>query len=372
MSRNLSSEIGSQPFSDSGSEYNINDFIGVHFNFLEIIRGVRERGLHPCDFEGPLARVVRKLLDEDYDIWGFIVIKTWRTSTEVWELFWGHFMQYLAEVLKERGIMVDFSLGLGSKLSWVLVDEEYLYDATPAQVRTEFQSLIEDENSCPVGVDVNIALMFDENSASSLINLSPDTPPFVIAVTRSVDDEDACDDSETSFSGVFKIAMDALITDIWYLLACGTSPRRLDPGSEGIYTANGYRNEHQIVFRNRELLSVFVRSTESPQFNYHHAYQHGYQQGYHDGQYEGYRRGYAYGNLIENQNRSQDGSEILSQDSNQNETIHEAQNENRNGTVNENRNGTVNENRNGTVNENRNGTVNGNQNGAQNGNLNGN
>ncbi|KAI0995712.1 hypothetical protein K3495_g12468 [Podosphaera aphanis] len=201
----------------------------------DISAKLREIGLKISDFEGPFREVCFRILDEDFVAWGFVVIKAWGYTVhgQAFENYWGRIHEFKKELLREKGLRGDLETGLASILRWDLFEDESLNFATPAQVRKKFEEIVEDEVACKSGVDVDIALMINRESVRSLMAPSPGTPPFIIGVVRSIGEENLG-------MGCFKIPIDALVPELWLLLANRTPISEIYPGDGEFY--RGLRN----------------------------------------------------------------------------------------------------------------------------------
>jgi hypothetical protein len=87
---------------------------------------------------------------------------------------------------------------------------EQLNGASIEEVREKFVKMTEDEETYPNGLDVDLCLMVGEKEVRSLLDAEVSKVLFAIGVAKELSD-----DSE----GVFKIAVDILIPDVWYLLS---------------------------------------------------------------------------------------------------------------------------------------------------------
>jgi len=130
------------------------------------------------------------------------------------------------KVLREDNeVKGDLRKGLSAKLLWHLIEDESLDGVTFEIVREKFGELVDDEIMFPNGLDVDLCLVFGKEEASSLLIEKADEVPYVIVVTK---------EPEVDSEGHFKIAVDVLVPDVWYLLSVIT-PGELDHGNRLIY-----------------------------------------------------------------------------------------------------------------------------------------
>lgn len=187
-----------------------------------------EMGLLPTDLEGALADVARIVMHDGLDFWGFCVFKTWGYKAgekAEWERYWVRWQEFMDKVLGEdNDVKGDLRTGLCGRLKWLLVEDDRLDGVTKEVVRDRFTAMAEDEETFPNGLDGDLCLVVGEEEVRSLLEEDAGVP-YVTAVAKELED-----DSE----GHFKIAVDVLIPDVWYLLSIIT-PGELDPGNGQIY-----------------------------------------------------------------------------------------------------------------------------------------
>jgi hypothetical protein len=195
----------------------------------EMARVAQERGFHISDLHGIFSNIAQQMVDENLVVWGFVVYKTWGYGgdAETWTLFWSKWQEFMDNLFKENGVTEDPRTGLAGKLQWHLVEDESFQGASTEQVREHFESLIETE-TLPEGLELDLCLLVDRSSVQSLLERTDDSVPFVIGVMSKRATEDA------GTEGFFKIALEVLIPDVWFLLS-EVSPGHLDPGGGVIY-----------------------------------------------------------------------------------------------------------------------------------------
>lgn len=195
----------------------------------EMARIAQEKGFHFSDLRGVFSNIAQQMVDENLDVWGFVVYKTWGygNDAETWTRYWSKWQEFMDDLFRENGVTEDPRTGLAGKLIWHLVEDEALNGASVEQVRESFERLVETE-TLPMGLELDLCLLVDRPSAQSLLERTDESVPFVVGVMSNRATEDA------GTEGVFKIAMDVLIPDVWYLLS-EVSPGHLDPGGGVIY-----------------------------------------------------------------------------------------------------------------------------------------
>ncbi|KAI9739855.1 MAG: hypothetical protein M1818_004911 [Claussenomyces sp. TS43310] len=201
----------------------------------ELARIAAEVGLLADDLTGDFADVAHTMINDGLDVWGFVVFKTWgfgagTDDAVAWDSFWRRWIDFMDAQLRANGATGDLRAGLAGKLRWKLVEDERLAGASVPQVRQAFADLVEDEEALASGLDLDMCLVIDEASVKSLLNddASDESVPFVTGVARDLDSDEPRDE------GFFRIAMDTLIPDVWYLLSI-MSPAELDPGDGAVY-----------------------------------------------------------------------------------------------------------------------------------------
>jgi hypothetical protein len=170
------------------------------------------------------------MIDENLDIWSFVVFKTWGygNDVEMWTRFWSKWQAFMDDLLRENGIE-DPRTGLAGKLVWHLVKDHSLDGAEIERVREKFEGPVEG-GTLPMGLELDLCLLVDGACVRSLLDQTRDSVPFVIGVMSDRATEEAGTDS----GGTFNIAIEMLIPDVWYLLS-ELSPGRLDPGDGVMY-----------------------------------------------------------------------------------------------------------------------------------------
>lgn len=184
-----------------------------------------EMGLLPSDLEGALADVARIVMNDGLDVWGFCVFKTWGykgAQKAEWDQYWARWQEFMDKVLRDDNeVKGDLRTGLCAKLLWHLIEDESLDGATFEVVREKFGKLADDETMFPNGLDVDLCLVIGKEEARSLLDEKGGGVPYVTGVAK---------ESEVDSEGHFKIAVDVLVPDVWYLLSVIT-PGELDPGN---------------------------------------------------------------------------------------------------------------------------------------------
>jgi hypothetical protein len=186
-------------------------------------------GLLPSDLEGALEGVARIVINDGLDVWGFCVFKTWgykNGEKEAWDRYWARWQEFMDKILRENNeVKGDLRAGLCGRLKWFLIVDESLDGATIEMVRKRFTTMTEDESTYPNGLDVDLCLMVGEDEVKSLLDEKEDGVPYVKGVAKELSDDS---------DGHFKIAVDVLVPDVWYLLSVIT-PGELDPGNGLVY-----------------------------------------------------------------------------------------------------------------------------------------
>ena len=197
----------------------------------ELAETSAQAGLHVSDLRGVFANVSQQIVDEGLDVWGFVVFKTWGFGADstAWEEFWKRWQRFMDSHLRTLGMTGDLKTGLAGRLTWHLVEAE---GATIDQVRAKFEEAVEPE-TLPNGLELDLCLMVDEASAKSLLHPRDGVVPYVTGIMSDRAKEDAAKDDPRD-QGYFKVAMDVLVPDVWYLLS-EASPGQINPGGGVMY-----------------------------------------------------------------------------------------------------------------------------------------
>ena len=159
---------------------------------------------------------------------GFLCFRTVYEDEERWERWEKRFDAELEGGLvgcagRER---------VAERLMVMFVDDVNLAGVGFHDVAQAFAAVRENGDVGP-GLDVGMCLMLDEKAMSSLLEPVEGQESWVWAV--DVHHDFGGTQTEDGYPGRFKVAIDALISDLWPLLATGMEPENLWPFANPIW-----------------------------------------------------------------------------------------------------------------------------------------
>lgn len=174
----------------------------------------------------PYVQIVE---DEGFMDFGFLCFRTVYDDEPKWERWQEKFDTELEGGLvgcagRER---------VAERLMVMFVDDVDLAGVGFSDVAQAFEAVRENGDVGP-GLDVGMCLMLDEEAMASLLEPVEGQEPWVWAVDVNYDFNGA--QTEDGYPGQFKVAIDALISELWPLLAgTGMQPENLWPSANPIW-----------------------------------------------------------------------------------------------------------------------------------------
>lgn len=194
-----------------------------------------------------VARALSKM-EGGGEAWGFVVFKTWGykdSEKATWTAYWNRWNEVMDATLREMGAVGDLKEGIAGALQWWLIDHTEMDGKSFTDVRDCFQDLVEDaENTIPLGLDLDFALLVDKVAADSLLDLEGQA--FVWGVDANFDDEEETKGSKNDYPGYFKVSTDVLIPELWQDLE-HESPTSFYRGKEKIYLGSNADMEEEMM-----------------------------------------------------------------------------------------------------------------------------
>jgi len=133
-------------------------------------------GLMNCDMatQKDLFDVAKSMHSIGAEAFGFVVFKTWgykEGEREKWDAFWRKWNELMDRTLRDMGGVGDLREGFTGRMQWLLVDNEDMDGKGFKEVRACFAMLVEEtEELIPLGLDLDLCLMVDEEAVDSLLN----------------------------------------------------------------------------------------------------------------------------------------------------------------------------------------------------------
>ncbi|EPE32142.1 hypothetical protein GLAREA_12224 [Glarea lozoyensis ATCC 20868] len=200
-----------------------------------------ELGDYDMSTQKDMFDVASAMYTTGVEAWEFVVFKTWgckEGERERWDIFWRRWKDVMDYRLRDMGAVGDLEEGIAGELVWWLVEDESM-DGKPFQeVRDCFTELVKEaEEHIPLGLDLDLALFVDKESAETLLDCeegssalrSPDDDGvFVWGVDGNYDADDDRNGGD-EYPGYFKISTTVLISGLWHTLNAQT-PDELYPG----------------------------------------------------------------------------------------------------------------------------------------------
>lgn len=166
----------------------------------------------------PLSQTLQR---RGYPAWGFVLVRTYYASEDRWQAF-----QKRLDALCDAQLDEETGPGLQrvkDTLEFKMIEDPRLQGVDSTEARCHFHI------ACAVGgvaagLDSELFLFVDEDVIASVLGEDGDIAPYLVAVDAK---EPVADETPEEYPGFFRVAGDALLSELYPKLRMGLSPRDL-------------------------------------------------------------------------------------------------------------------------------------------------
>lgn len=167
----------------------------------------------------PLSPLIQTLQRRDYPAWGFVIVRTYYASEQRWQAF----QERLDELCDAQ---LDAETGpdlqrVKDTLEFKMVEDPRLAGVSRDEARRHFH-IARGMGGVGAGLDLELFLLVDEDVVASVLGGDDeDAAPYLLAVDAT---EPVAGETPEGFPGSFRVAGDALLSELYPKLGMGLSP----------------------------------------------------------------------------------------------------------------------------------------------------
>ncbi|KAK7958034.1 hypothetical protein PG996_010525 [Apiospora saccharicola] len=168
----------------------------------------------------PPSPLIQTLQRKEYPAWGFVIVRTYYASEERWQAF-----QEKLDALCDAQLDEESGLGLQrvkDTLEFKMIEDPRLQGVDSAEARRHFH-IARAMGGVAAGLDLELFLLVDEGVVASVLD-DGGASPYLVAVDVA---EPVANEMPAGYPGLFRVAGDVLLSELYPKLGMGLSPREL-------------------------------------------------------------------------------------------------------------------------------------------------
>ncbi|KAK7926859.1 hypothetical protein PG985_003857 [Apiospora marii] len=169
----------------------------------------------------PPSPLIQTLQRRDYPAWGFVIVRTYYASEKRWQAFQEK-LDALCDAQLDKETGPDLQR-VKDTLEFKMIEDPRLQGVSSAEARRHFH-IARDMGGVGAGLDLELFLLVDEVVVASVLGDDGDATPYLIAVDAT---EPVADETPGGYTGFFRVAGEALLSELYPKLCMGLSPRDL-------------------------------------------------------------------------------------------------------------------------------------------------